>query len=198
VRATLVSLGLMIYVVYSYVLYAFFVHFGPWFLAYVAVLGLSAYALFGSVLQTNMDQVSQLLGINRKTNLASALLFVFGLLFGLQWLSEIVPALVSGATPKGVTAIGAFVNPIHVLDLAFLLPGMIVTAVSVRKRRPLGLLFALPLLTFAAVMGIAILLMFFAQRAQGIEIPPAPFAVITIVVLTGLFGAYSFSRGITE
>ena len=38
-RAGLVWLGLLIYVAYSYILYAFFVHFGPWFLVYVAVLG---------------------------------------------------------------------------------------------------------------------------------------------------------------
>ena len=49
-RATLVSLGLLIYVVYSYILYAFLIHFGPWFPVYMAVLGLSAYALFGSVI----------------------------------------------------------------------------------------------------------------------------------------------------
>src|ERR1017187_8171240 len=44
-RARLVCMGALLYVVYSYVLYAFFVHFGPWFLVYVAVLGSSSFAL---------------------------------------------------------------------------------------------------------------------------------------------------------
>ena len=65
-RASLVTLGLLIYVVYSYILYAFFIHFGPWFLVYVAVLGLSTYALFGSVLGMNLDEVSERLRRTRR------------------------------------------------------------------------------------------------------------------------------------
>src|SRR3990172_3256670 len=48
-RAELVWVGLLIYAVYSYVLYALFVHFNVLFLPYVAVLGLSAYALCGAL-----------------------------------------------------------------------------------------------------------------------------------------------------
>ena len=65
-RASLVTLGLLIYVVYSYILYAFFIHFGSWFLVYVAVLGLSTYALFGSVLGMNLDEVSERLRRTRR------------------------------------------------------------------------------------------------------------------------------------
>lgn len=97
----------------------------------------------------------------------STLLLVFGLLFALHWLSDIVPSLLSGITPRSITEIGVPVNPIHVLDLAFILPGMIVTAVTARKRSPLGLLFAAPLLTFSAAMGIAILSMFLAETRAG-------------------------------
>jgi len=49
-RAFLVWLGTLVYLIYSYALYAFFIHFGSWFLAYVAILGLSFYAFIGSVL----------------------------------------------------------------------------------------------------------------------------------------------------
>ena len=152
---------------HSYILYAFFIHFGSWFLVYVAVLGLSTYALFGSVLGMNLDEVSERLAANPKTGLVSTLLLVFGLLFALHWLSDIVPSLLSGITPRSITEIGVPVNPIHVLDLAFILPGMIVTAVTARKRSPLGLLFAAPLLTFSAAMGIAILSMFLAETRAG-------------------------------
>src|SRR5689334_24256856 len=50
VRAFLVWQGLLLYLAYSYVLYAFFVHFGPLFLVDVSALGLSFYALVGSIL----------------------------------------------------------------------------------------------------------------------------------------------------
>jgi hypothetical protein len=93
-----------------------------------------------------------------------------------------------------LTASRARVNPVHVLDLAFILPGMIVTAVSCQKRRPLGLLVAAPLLTFSAVMGIAILSMFTIERARGGAIQAAPVFVMSIVVLLSVYGSYSHLR----
>jgi hypothetical protein len=195
-RATLVTLGLLIYVVYSYVLYAFFIHFGPLFPVYLAVLGFSTYALFGSIVEMDLSEVSRLLVNNAKADLASVLLIVFGLLFALQWLFEIVPALISGTVPKGVTEIGAPVNPVHVLDLAFILPGMIVTAISARRDRPLGLLFAGPLLTFSAAMGVSILAMFYAEHARGVAISLAPVSIIAAVVVASVYGASAFLREI--
>jgi hypothetical protein len=197
-RATLVWLGLLIYVIYSYVLYAFFIHFGPWFLVYVAVLALSAFALFGSVTHINLNEVVGRLGGNTGTRLASVLLLVFGLLFAFQWLSEIVPSLVSGTVPKRITEIGAPVNPVHVLDLAFILPGMIVTAVAVRNRSPLGLLFAAPLLTFSAAMGIAILCMFFSEQLRGVPVSIVPIVVIGVVVLVSVYGGYAFVKAVKD
>ena len=165
---------------------------------YVAVLGLSAYALFGSVLDMDLDEVSERLAANPRTGLVSILLLVFGLLFALQWLSDIVPSLLSGITPQSIAEIGAPVNPIHVLDLAFILPGMIVTAVTARKRSPLGLLLAAPLLTFSAAMGIAILSMFLAEHGRGVPTSVVPVVVISFVVLVSLYGTYAFLREIED
>jgi hypothetical protein len=192
VRATLVALGLLIYMAYSYVLYAFFIHFGTFFLVYVAVLGLSAYTLFGAVLNMDRVEVARRLGGNPKKGLAAVLLLVFGLLFALQWLSEIGLALLSGTVPKGIADIGAPVNPVHVLDLAFILPGMIVTAASLRRRGPLGLLFGAPLLTFSAAMGIAILAMFYAEHNRGMAISVVPVVVIGSVVAGSVYGTAEF------
>jgi hypothetical protein len=100
--------------------------------------------------------------------------------------------------PKGVTEIGAPVNPVHVLDLAFILPGMIITAAALRKRKPLGLLFAAPLLTFSAVMGVAILAMFAAERARGRATSVVPVVVIGIGVAATVYGAWAFIRPIEE
>jgi hypothetical protein len=197
-RATLVTLGLLIYVAYSYTLYAFFIHFGPWFLVYVAVLGLSSYALLGSVIHMDLEEVARRLQGNPKAGLVSVLLLVFGVLFAFQWLSDIVPSLLSGITPQSIAEIGAPVNPIHVLDLAFILPGMIVTAVTARKRSPLGLLLAAPLLTFSAAMGIAILSMFLAEHGWGVPTSVVPVVVISFVVLVSLYGTYAFLREIED
>jgi hypothetical protein len=196
-RGTLVALGLLIYIVYSFVLYAFFVHFNSLFLVYVAVLGLSGFALSGCAIQMNREEVSRILAGNPKGKLVSVILLVFGVLFAAQWLSEIVPPLLSGTSPASTAEIGVPVSPVHVLDLAFLLPGIFATAAGLRRRRPLALLFAAPLLTFSSVMGIAILAMMLTQHARGASIAVAPVAVMAAVVLVSLYGAYAFLRRIS-
>lgn len=195
-RGTLVAIGLLIYTVYSYMLYALFVHFGPWFPVYVAVLGLSTYGLLGAVIQSDRVEVARVLGRNAATSFASWLLLGIGLLFAFRWIGEIAGALANGTAPLAIAEIGSFVNPIHVLDLAFVLPGMLVTSLALRGRKPLGLLFAAPLLTFAAAMGIAILFMFQSQQARGIQIPAAPVVFMTTLVVLSLRGTISFLRGI--
>lgn len=197
-RAALIALGLLIYVAYSYVLYAFFIHFGPLFPIYVAVLGLSSSALFGAVIHMDRSKVPHLLAGNPKAKLASGLLFAFGLLFALQWLSEIVSALLAGAVPRSATEIGAPVNPVHVIDLAFILPGMIVTAIAARRGKPLGLLFAAPLLVFSAAMSIAIVSMFGAERARGVPLAIVPLLLVSAVCLLSIYGAWAFSRELRQ
>lgn len=51
------------------------------------------------------------------------------------------------------------VNPVHVLDLAFVLPGMIVTGILIWRDRTTGYLMAVPLLVFSFTMGLGIVVM---------------------------------------
>jgi hypothetical protein len=187
VRALLVWLGMLIYVVYSYLLYAFFVHFNSWFLVYVAILGLSFYTLLGSTISMKLDELSRVFARNTKGKAASIFLMTFGVLFSVLWLADIVGSLAAGEAPQSVAEIGLPVNPVHVLDLAFLLPGMMITSVLLWKRKFLGYLFAVPLLIFAAVMGIAIISMSYVMSAEGVS-APIPFVVIIgAVVLASLY-----------
>ena len=195
VRGLLVWLGLLVYIVYSYVLYAFFVHFNRLFLVYTAVLGLAFWTLVGTVVNLHPDRLAA--AFDRERTYRGQVVYLMGssLLFVVLWLSDIVPALVSGTAPRDVTEVGLPVNPIHVLDLAFALPAMIVTALSLRKRRLFGLLLAVPLMTFAAVMGTAIvgmsIVMQFRRLAANTDVVVGVCIGLTAIAI-GL--AYEFLR----
>ena len=154
-RAVLVVLGLLIYVVYSYVLYAFFVHFNLLFPIYVATLGTSFWALAGIVVDVRHERIGELFE-GRSGRAQSVYLMVSGLVFGVLWMSSIAASIVSGDTPRELVEAGLTVNPVHVLDLAFVLPAMVVTSILLWKRHPHGWLWAVPLVTFAGAMGSAI------------------------------------------
>ena len=61
VRARLLWLGVLLFTVYNYVIYTLSVPFGPLFLLWVAVLGLSFYSLLGGVLTSDQEQAAAVL-----------------------------------------------------------------------------------------------------------------------------------------
>jgi hypothetical protein len=183
-RAALVWFGLLLYLVYSYVLYAFFVHFNGLFLVYVGALGASVYALAGAAAGVDVRAWSRQFSAARGERALSALFMATAVLFGALWLSEIVPALSAGAPPTSAIDAGLIVNPIHVLDLAFVVPAMAVTAVLLWRRRPFGFLAAVPLATFMAAMGVAIVGMAVMARARGVGSAAVAVPMAGLVALT--------------
>src|SRR5947209_2552575 len=56
-KAFLVWTGVLLALIYSYVIYAFAVHFNSLFLVYVAILGLSFYTLVSSLIRLHLDSL---------------------------------------------------------------------------------------------------------------------------------------------
>jgi hypothetical protein len=167
VKAFLVWIGVLISLMYSYVIYAFDVHFNSLFLVYVAILGLSFYALLSSMIRIHLDGLQLYFSANTKAKLVSVFLLLVALLFSFLWLSEDIPALLTGKIPQALTENGLFTNPVHVLDLGLYLPAMIITAILLWRRKLLGYLLAIPLLIFSIITGIGIFAIFFAMSING-------------------------------
>jgi uncharacterized Tic20 family protein len=152
-RAAALSTRTLLYLLYAYIVYAFAVHFSRLFLVYIAVLGLVVYTLIGA-LRTGTLRAPD--GHDPARRVAAWALIGTGALFGLLWLSELVPATVTGEAPQSLEVAGLIVNPIHAIDLAAVLPGMItVGALTLRADRT-GRSLAVPALVFSVLMGSSI------------------------------------------
>lgn len=185
-RAVLICGGLLLYELYSFVLYAFFVHFNALFPLYIAALGASFYALAGLLLHLHYDDVRALFE-HASGRAQSIYLMVSGVLFGLMWISSIVTGIASGETPRELIDVGLPVNPVHVLDLAFVLPAMIVASVHLWKRRALGFVMVVPLLVFAAAMGTAIIGMMIVMQTRELAAADGPIALMAVSSAAALF-----------
>lgn len=179
--------GLLLYVLYSYLLYAFFIHFNRVFLLYVGALAFSFWSLVSSLLRHRVQLRDPL----PRARFAASVLMFSAALFALMWLSQIIPANITNTEPGGLLDAGLIVNPVHVLDLAFVLPAMVIAATLLRARRPLGYLLAPPILVFSVVMGLAIEFMFYFQARQGVEIVVSAAVVVGLVVLLSLWSLVS-------
>ena len=158
-RARLLWLGGLVYLVYTYAISALAARFNALFLIYVGLLGCSLYALIGGLVTTNFQAIRASFSESAPVKAVSTYLAVLTILFYWMWLSEVIPALIAGETPKSITDNGTPTNAVHVLDMAWVLPAMAMAAVSLWRRRPLGYALAGALLSFVVLLALAILSM---------------------------------------
>ena len=165
-RPWLCWLGCLAFTTYNYGIYAFSVHFGPLFLAWVAVLGLSLFALIGGLAALQGRPLTHQVDIE-PVRWVGWFLMAVAVLFALLWLGEIVPDLLAGRPSTSAGDWRVPTNPVHVLDLAFFLPAVFASGLSLLRRQWLGYATAAGQLTFLALTSLPILVTPVVAQVRG-------------------------------
>jgi hypothetical protein len=190
-RASELWMGTLLYLLYAYIVYAFAVHFSRLFLVYVAVLGLVFYTLLAGLSLKPREPAHRRRGPRL---LAAWVLIGTGTLFALLWLSELIPATVSGQAPASLETAGLIVNPIHVIDVAVVLPGMIAIGVLGLRGTGTGLMLTLPALVFSVLMGSSIIAAMVLILAAGDAGALVPMLMVGAVVGASFAAAVLYAR----
>lgn len=195
--ASLIYGGTVFYILYSFFIYAFGLNFNKFFLLYCLILGSSLYLFILVILELNRMDVQNWFSEKVPTRLTGVYLLLISALFYMLWLKDIIPAVLKNTIPRNVSDYNLLVNPVHVLDLSIALPGLVLTAVLLMKKRRLGYILAPILLVFIIILTVALAGMVMMTNARGIteDMPTAVIfivlAVISIVIL------YLFLKNIT-
>lgn len=196
-RAFVLWLGALLFTAYNYVIYAVAIPFGPLFLLWVAVLGMSLFALLGGTAVIDRSELVVEYLSARAARVGAWALIVIALLFGMLWLSEDIPALLGGTTPPTLVDMGIITNPVHVLDLAFFLPAVLLIATLwLRGERRAGT-FAPSFLAFLLLTGLPILVTPVVQAVRGetaswaVVVPIGTVTIVVAVLLVWLLSAMS-------
>jgi hypothetical protein len=180
--AYLCWLGCVGFTVYNYAIYAFAIHFGPLFLIWVGVLGLSFFALLGTLI--TLDPTAIKAGFaDRKLRWPGWFLIAAATLFGLLWLSEILPDLLAERPSTSAAQWNVPTNPVHVLDLAFFLPAVATSGVLLLRRHRWGYVTAAAQLTWLALTCLPIVVTSFVSDARGHRADWAVAGVIGLMLL---------------
>lgn len=166
-RAYLLWLGVITFSVYNYVIYTFSVPFEVLFLLWVAVLGMSLFSLIGGVVSMDHQTIASAFTSRRAVQVTAWFLMVTAVLFGFLWLSEDVPALLSNTKPQSVVDMAIPTNPVHILDLGFFLPAVIITGICLIKKKAWAYSIAPAFIVFLILTGIPILITPVVQSAIG-------------------------------
>ena len=165
---TLIYGGVLFYILYSFIIYCFGIHFNRFFLLYCLTLSLSLYSFILLFSDLKARQVEAWFE-EAPVKPVSVYLFLVALIFYVLWLKSIIPALIQNEVPKDVSDYNLLVNPVHVIDLVFALPGLIIGAVYIRKKQALGYLIASFALVFMVLLTLALAAMVLVLVIRGIS-----------------------------
>ncbi len=160
--------GTTIYFIYTYLIYCFDIHFNSLFVLYCLILCLNFYLLLDFVYSSR--HIPSVTGIHPIIRRITGSYFIFiSLLFGFLWLSDIIPAALEGNLPASLEKVELFTNPVEVLDLSFVLPGILISGLLLLREELLGYFLAPVILTFMLLMEFTIGMLIIILWQKGLE-----------------------------
>jgi len=166
--ASLIYGGTLFYIMYSFIIYCFGINFNRFFLFYCLTLSLSLYSFILFFSELRQQKVEEWFD-RAPVRWVSVYLVVVALIFYMLWLKSIVPAILNNQVPADVSDYNLLVNPVHVIDLVFVLPGLILGALLIRRKLGLGYIIASIALVFMVLLTLALAAMVLLLVIKGIN-----------------------------
>jgi len=188
-RAQIVWLGALGYILYNALFFAFAIAFNPLFLIYIAVLSLALWSLVALLKALDVASLRAHFTEHLPIRTIALYLMITTALFALTWLRDIVPALVNGTTPISLDGTKMLTNPIQVVDFAAGFPLTILAAVWLWQRKAWGYALAGLFLVYGVIEAISVATdQFFGHLSdptQSAMMTPV-FAVIAVIAAVPL------------
>ncbi len=175
--------GTVFYILYSFFIYTFGVHFNQLFLLYCLTLGTSLYLFLLIIIELNRMNVQTWFSNKIPVKTISVYLIVIAIMFYVIWLKDILPAVLTNSIPESVHDNDLLVNPVHVLDIAFALPGLIIIAILLFKKQKLGFILTPIFLTFIIILAFALIGMVIMSKIKNIS---DDFSIAVIFVIMAI------------
>ena len=182
-RALIGWLGVIIATLYTYVIFTLDVPFGHLYLLNVAILGMTGAAFLGCLTAVRPDLVRQRFDARAPTRSTGWSLIAVAVLFFGLWLVEDLPATINGVASPALQEVGLFSNPVHVLDMAFLLPACIAAGVALVQRRAWAYVLAPALTAALATISAGIVAIMAIAMLDGED---GLLAIATVMTIVGL------------
>ena len=141
-KKQIIVVSLLAYLFYGYGIYVIERVYNWLYLLYMAIVALSFWSVVYALTNINHDALVQAKAPNWVRNLSAGCLFFTAALFYILWTGQLLPLMLAGEKIE-------FFYSIFILDMAFVLPALVISGVLLIKKNVLGLIFA-PILFFKA------------------------------------------------
>lgn len=193
-RATLVWLGLLGYIAYTYTGAAFAYGFNALFLVYVALFSLSGAALIAGLLGIDAPALREAFDHRTPRRAVIASLLVMAAVLCLLWLGQIIPFFKEGKLPEMIVLAKTPTVYVFVLDLGVVVPLAVLSAWWLWCDRAWGYVLSGFVLVKAAAMGLALLSMTAFVLLAGLTVDTALTAAWAVLAVAGMALSVWFFR----
>ena len=171
---------------YFFVTYLFYTAMGMYnimFTGYVALMGLSFFALFQTVAAFDFAGIISAFSGQVPARLTGWFLVIDSILIALLWLSIIIPPLAEGTIyPPQLQHYTTLI--VQGFDLGLLLPLSFVSGILLMRRRPTGYVYGTVYIIFLSILMSALSAKIIAMALHGVNVVPAVFIIPALNAFT--------------
>ncbi|MBK8552072.1 MAG: hypothetical protein IPL53_13825 [Ignavibacteria bacterium] len=183
--------GVVLYLTYTFIIFCFDIHFNQLFFLYCMELGLSFYSFMYFLFTERNEKFPEQFKNSFIVKFTAVYLILVSALFYFLWLAEILPSIINNTTPKSLIETGLITNPVHVIDLSVVLPGIFLTGIFLLKGKSAGLILAPSILMFFILMDITI---GFLVVVMNKDQPEADFTLTVVMSVLALVSLVTLIR----
>ncbi len=194
--ALFIAAGTTFYIMYSFFIYSFGIHFNYLFLFYCFTLGSSFYLFILILNELLRIDVEKWLEGNIPVKSTAAFFIFIAAMFYFLWFSDILPAVFSNSIPSSVKDYNLLVNPVHVLDIAFILPGLITISIMLIKRKKIAFILSPVVLIFVILLSLALIAMAVMLTVRNVTEDFSLAGIFSVLAIISLLYLIKFLRSV--
>jgi hypothetical protein len=197
-RARIVWLGGLGYILYNAVFFAYGIHFNSLFLLYTTMLALSFWSVVTLLRTVDVETLRARFASNTPVRVFAGYLALVNIPFVLLWLKDIVPGIVHNTAPVGLKDTGMVVNPVEVTDFAFSFSLIALAVIWLWRRRAMGYLLGGAFLVYAVLEAISVGTDQFFGHMRDSSQSAGAVPIFAVLALIGLVPVVLFLRYVVE
>lgn len=194
--AQFVLTGLLAYLLYTYMSYAFLMFYNELFLLYVVDMVLAFYGFVISIKILMQQKVVGKLQEKMKTKGLRIFLCATGVIIFLMWSGRIIPTIGNGQAPVGLDNYSTLV--IQVLDLGVIVPACFVISYLLKEKHKLGYVLGPVIIIKAVTLVIAVLTMALCMTLSGIAVAPVEYIAFGFICVIACIFLFKILKQIGE
>ncbi len=179
-KSQIIAMSLLLYLFYAYGMYVIEQFYNSLYILYMAICALSFWSIVLGLVNINQGVLRHIKASKLIRNLSIGCLIFIPLLFYSLWIIQLLPLMRTGEKIE-------YLFSIYILDMVFLFPAFILSAVLIIKKNALGLILAPILfvktftLLFSVGLGGLVVLLYDQTTVDPLEI--AFYFILSIIFL---------------